>query len=71
MVTLEDKMAHRGRIEVEQDEDGSIIISDAVTLNYGVGKSPVEAQAFINALRDYTDSLEEWWILTRKEREKP
>ena len=64
-MTLEADMANRGCIEVEQDDDGDIVIFDSVTLNYGVGKT------FIEAVGDYYDTLKEWWILTEKEREEP
>jgi len=61
-MSLESDMARRGRIEVEQDDNGAIIISDNVTLNYGHGKT------FIEAVGDYHDTLREWWLLTADER---
>jgi len=64
MVNLETKIARRGRIEVAQDDNGDIIISDNVTLNYGIGKT------FIEAVGDYHDTLREWWVLTANEREQ-
>ena len=62
---LESDIAKLGFITVEQDDNGDIIISDEVTLNYGVGKS------FIEAVNDYYESLREWEILAAKEREEP
>jgi len=59
MVNLETKMTRQGRIEVAQDDNGDIIISDEVTLNYGVGKT------FIEAVKDYYGTLKEWEILTK------
>ena len=58
---LESDIAKLGFITVEQDDDGDIIISDEVTLNYGVGKS------FIEAVNDYYESLREWEILMKGE----
>ena len=45
-----------------QDDNGDIIISGCVTLNYGVGKT------FIEAVGDYHDTLKEWWLLTSDKR---
>jgi len=46
LVILETKMTRQGRIEVAQDDNGDIIISDEVTLNYGVGKTFIEAMKY-------------------------
>lgn len=45
-------------IDVEQDANGEIIISDQITFNYGVGRD------FISALVDYCETVLEWYALT-------
>jgi len=52
-------------ITVEREHTGNILISDDVTRNYGIGKT------FIEAVKDYYESLREWEILAAKECEEP
>ena len=59
MVTLEAKMAKRGIIHVEQDELGMMIVSDDMTLSYGVGPT------FVEAVGDYYTTLKDWILLTK------
>lgn len=53
-MTLESDIARLGFIAVKQDDNGDITISDEVTLNYGRGAT------FIEAVRDYAKTLEDW-----------
>ena len=56
MVTLETRMAQIGVIKVERDELGIMIVSDDITLCYGV------APTFVEAVGDYYTTLKEWQL---------
>ena len=55
-MTLETRMAQIRTIKVERDELGIMIISDDITLSYGV------APTFVEAVGDYYTTLKEWQL---------